>query len=123
MTGDNKQEIKRQHYERIAQLMKTTTVYNDTTFHVLDEATMHVVDHFNPVGNPAHPQGHDHVLIVGMAHFGKEVEDPSENVNALTFYVEGDTHALSHTLAECMRRDKRFAHVICHAMECFALGK
>ena len=107
------------HQDKIAKLMATTRVNDKTQFHFLDEATMHIIDHFDPPAGPRFAR--DHALIIGMAYLGDKVENEKVGVHAAAFFQAGDMHELSHTIAEGMRADKTFAQCIFHAMEVFAL--
>lgn len=107
------------HQEKISKLMKSTRVHNGTQFHILDEATMHVIDHFDPPGGKKFSR--DHCLVVGMAYLGDSADDEKIGVHAAAFFTAGDLHELSHTLAEAMRSDKAFAACLFHALEVFAL--
>jgi len=115
----DRQSARKYHQEKIAALMARTRVHNSTQFHFLDEATTHIIDHFNPPKTPKFSQ--DHALIVGMAYLGDDLERENIGVHAAAFFQCGDMHQLSHTIAEAMREDKAFAHCIFHAVEVFAL--
>jgi hypothetical protein len=115
----NRAQAKKYHQEKIAKLMAMTRVNDGTQFHILDEATMHVIDHFNPPGGQRYSR--DHCLIVGAAYLGDDLEKDNVTINAAAFFTAGDLHELSHSLAEAMRADKAFAHCMFHALEVFAL--
>lgn len=115
----NRAEAKKYHQQKIARLMERTRVHDGTQFHFLDEATMHIIDHFDPPNTRRFST--DHALIVGMAYLGDDYENEGAGVHAAAFFQCGDTHQLSHTIAEAMRADKEFAQCIFHAMEVFAL--
>lgn len=115
----NKQSAKKAHDEKIASLMAQTRVDNDTHFHFLDEATVHLIDHFDPPDAKLFRR--DHAMIIGAAHLGEHIDNDNMQVMGQSFYVCGDIHELSHTIAVCMAQDKAFAHCIFHAMEVFAL--
>ncbi len=119
MNTMNRAEAKKYHQEKITRLMGMTKVNDTTQFHILDEATMHVIDHFNPPDGKRFSR--DHCLIVGAAYLGDSIENENTSINAAAFFTAGDLHELSHTLAEAMRADKAFAHCIFHAVEVFAL--
>lgn len=121
MKALDKQELLNMRNKKMAKLMETTCVDNDTQFDVLDEATLHLVNHFEP---PQKKQfENDHCLILGQCYFGREATDETVPVAAKSMFMAGDIHALAHTIAQCMREDKEFAWVIAHAVECVAVGK
>lgn len=119
MRGKSKAEARKYYNDRMVKIMKTVAVNNDTAFPVIEEAALHVIDHFNPL--PSHEFSRDHVLIIGAAYLGDDLENRHIRVNPAMYYIHGNTHELSHTLADCMRDDPTLAKMVFHAMEVFAL--
>lgn len=119
MNNRSREEALKYHQRRIAKLMETTRVHNDTAFPVIDEATAHIVQHFNPPHIPE--TSRDHCLIIGVAYLGERRDDPAQQISAASFFMCGNTHQLSHTMADAMREDEEFAKCVFHAMEVFAL--
>jgi hypothetical protein len=117
MHGKTTAELKKYHQQKMAMLMATTMVSNETAFHAIDEATLHVIDHFNPKEIP--DQRRDHCLIIGQAYFGKSTDDCDKNVSATAVFMAGDIHQLSHTMADTMAQDPAFKQVIIHALEVY----
>lgn len=119
MKSMDRTKARKYHQEKIGKLTAIARVHNSTQFHIIDEAVMHVIDHFNP------PEGdqfrRDHCLIIGSAFLGTHVENESRCINPAAFFAAGDLHELGHTMAEAMRSDKEFAACVFNAIEVFAL--
>lgn len=116
-----KAEVLKVHHERIARLMATTRVDSDTSFDVIDEAALHLMEHFDP--KDGNKYKNDHVLIIGSAFFGQDVNDPATPVDANMCFMGGDMHALSHSLAHTMRTDETFKAIMIHAIEVYNSGQ
>lgn len=119
MKSKNSEDILRYHREKMANLMATTRIYEGTSFHVLDEAATHLMEHYNQ--GESHHARTDHCLIIGQSYFGTERDNENMHVKSLVCYMDGDLHELSHTIAAAMHDDRAFAKSIFHAMEVFAL--
>lgn len=112
-----KKDIIRLHNEKISKLMENTIVYNDTTFHAMDEALAHLIEHFDP-NEKDEKQDNDHVLLIGEAFFGEPL-DGSNSRSARCVYMDGDIHQLSHTMADIMHLNREFYLCIIHAVQVY----
>lgn len=117
MYTKDKAEMLKYHHEKMANLMTTTMVSNETSFHPIDEATVHLIEHFTPMDT--REQQYDHCLLIGEAYFGKSAENCDRNVSAAAHFMAGDVHALSHTIAHHMKLDPLFCEVVKHALEIY----
>ena len=115
-------EVRKYYQDRMAKLMAKVQVNNDTHFHYLDEAMCHLIDHFDPPRN-RFEFNKDHALIMGAAYLGHDNDNEDMGCRPAVFYLHGDTHELSHTMADAMRDNPVFARLIFHAVEVFALHK
>jgi hypothetical protein len=122
MYNKDKSEVLKYHREKIAKLMATTMVDDDTSFDMIDEAAVHLIEHFDP-DEKHYYQKHDHVLLIGKSFFGRDIENCDKAVNASVLFMHGDMHALSHTLADMMVENPHLFVIIEHALQVYAKAK
>ena len=121
MEGKTREETRQYYQNRMGKIMQMVNIDNDTQFHFLEEAVTHLLDHFTPPKK--RPEfTRDHVLLIGASFLGMDKENEDLRWNPSVYYRHGNDFELSKTLADMMRQDKTFAHVIFHAVQEFALG-
>lgn len=111
-----------QRARAMAQLKASTNMDPDTQNEVLDEATLHLLEHFKTRKDRKEFLT-DYCLIMGKSYLGKDREIPEINKDAIHFYSTGDLHEMSHDLADLMHREPPLMTAIFHAIEIYSNKK
>lgn len=111
----------RQHEKKMAELREMTNVDANTMIDVINEGTLHLVEHFTPAIGPQYKR--DYVFVMGKSFLGTERKDPSVDVQAASFFHCGDIHEWSHDLADLMEREPDIHKFVMHAMDIYHLNK
>lgn len=113
--------IFRQHEKKMLELREKTNVDANTMIDVINEGTLHLVEHFQPAIGPQYKQ--DYVFCMGKAYLGTEKADPAQDVAAASFFHCGDIHEWSHDLADLMEREPDICKFVMHAVDIYHLNK
>lgn len=109
----------RQKREEKMQRIKAATVVDPESMHdVVDEATMHLVDHFNPNKKDSRFYN-DYCFIMSKTFLGVQRGNRSQEVVIMDNFAHGDMHQFAHDLAELMKMDPHIARFIVHAVELY----
>lgn len=111
----------RDRERKLRELKDNTNVDANSMHEVADEATMHLVEHFNPAIGSQYKQ--DYCFTMCKVFLGTEKADPSQDVHAAHVYMAGDIHEWSHDLADLMASDPDVQRFVFHALEIYALKK
>lgn len=89
----------------------------------IDEATNHLIDHFNaPTKSDGHPEDGDFVFIMGSGSVGTCKETGKHQAISSTF-MRGNLDGLAHYIAHIMRQDPTVANIMFHAMHAYHRGR
>lgn len=103
--------------KRLAELQAMTNINEESMHDVVDEATLHLVEHFAPAKGEEFKK--DYCFVMGKVFLGTEKKDPTQDVNACSTFLTGDMHEWSHDLAELMCHDEHLMHYVFHAIEIY----
>lgn len=117
-------KYKREEAQRLLREMKEKLVEPDNEyFSPLDEATTHIIEHFNPPpGREDARYARDFVLIIGKAFLGHYIDDGAIGCMGMS-YTMGNMHEMAHGLAELMHDDPTIREAIIHAVQVYMLTK
>lgn len=112
--------VYRQHEEKMAEMKSHTICDPNSMIDVINETTMHAVEHFSPAIGQQFKQ--DYVFIMGSALLGVDIKS-GEDVHATSFFACGDIHQWSHHLADVMEQNPEIYQMVMHAVHIYHLNK
>lgn len=121
MNPNRARAVFRQHEKKMAELKEMTNLDANTMMDVINEGTLHLVEHFTPAIGPQYKR--DYVFVMGKAFLGTEKKDPSTDVQGASFFHCGDIHEWSHDLADLMEREPDICKFVLHAIDMYHLNK
>lgn len=113
-------EAFRHHEEKMAELRAKTIVDPYTMIEVINEGTLHLVEHFTPAIGPQYKR--DYVFCMGKAYLGNDIKS-GDDTHAASFFACGDIHEWSHDLADVMASNPEMYQMVMHAVHIFHLNK
>jgi hypothetical protein len=120
MNPQKARKVYRQHQEKMAELTAATIVDPNSMIEVINEATLHAVEHFTPAIGQQFKR--DYVFIMGKALLGVDIKS-GDDTHAASFFACGDIHEWSHDLADVMASEPEMEALVMHAVQIFALNK
>lgn len=102
----------------MAEFKQITDIDPDSMFDVMDEAIVHLLEHFRHRPNDERFKN-DYCFAIGKTHMGVEKIDPAKPVATCHMFVHGDMHEFAHDLADMMKGDKELARWVMHAIEVY----
>lgn len=120
MNPQQAKAVYRQHEEKMAELRAATIVDPYTMIEVINEGTLHLVEHFTPAIGPQYKR--DYVFVMGKAFLGSDIKS-GDDKHAASFFACGDIHEWSHDLADLMESDRTVYDHVIHAIHIYTLNK
>jgi hypothetical protein len=111
----------RHHEKKMAELRANTIVDPNNMLEVINEGTLHMVEHFTPAIGPQYKK--DYVFVMGKAFLGMSKDNGTADVQACSFFHCGDTHEWSHDLADLMAENPELYDFVMHAIHICHLKK
>lgn len=121
MTPKQARAAFRHHEEKMAELRANTIVDPNSMLEVINEGTLHLVQHFTPPIGPQYKK--DYVFVMGKAFLGMSKDNGTTDVQACSFFHCGDIHEWSHDLADLMETNPEIYDYVMHAIHIYHLKK
>jgi len=121
MNPRNAKAAFRHHEKKMAELRDKTNLDANSMLDVINEGTLHMVEHFSRAIGPQYKR--DYVFVMGKAFLGTEKADPAQDVQACSFFHCGDIHEWSHDLADLMAAEPAIHDHVMHAIHIYHLNK
>ena len=120
MNPKKAKEVYRQHEQKMAEMVAATIVDPYTMIDVINEGTLHLVEHFTPAIGPQYKR--DYVFCMGKAYLGTDIKS-GDDKQAASFFACGDIHEWSHDLADIMEDNPEIYHLVMHGIQIYHLNK